>query len=221
MSNRTTQVTDTLYDYILSVSLREPGILAELREETRQATDVPNMQIGPDQGQFMGLLAELMGATRYLEVGTFTGYSALAMALAMADDADIVCCDVSEEFTAIARRYWERAGVAGRIDLRLAPALKTLDALIADGRAGTFDIMFIDADKENYVGYYERGITLVRPGGLIAVDNVLWDGDVADPANKQESTEAIRDLNRLIHTDERVSASLIGVGDGLYLARKR
>lgn len=221
MSNRTIQITDILYDYVLANSLREPDILSELRAETHSATDAPNMQIAPDQGQFMSLLAELIGAKRYLEVGTFTGYSALAMALAMPDDAEIVCCDVSEEYTAIARRYWERAGVAGRIDLRLAPALKTLDALMGEGRAGTFDIMFIDADKENYVGYYERGIELVRTGGLIVVDNVLWSGAVADPANRSESTEAIRDLNRLIHADGRVSASLVGVGDGLYLARKR
>ncbi|MEQ8666197.1 MAG: class I SAM-dependent methyltransferase [Rhodospirillales bacterium] len=221
MSNRTTEVTNELYEYIIANSLREPEILAELRAETRSATDAPNMQIGPDQGQFMGLLAELTGAKRYLEVGTFTGYSALAMAFAMPADAEIVCCDVSEEYTGIARRYWEKAGVADRIDLRLAPALKTLDGLIDEGRSGTFDIMFIDADKENYVGYYERGIELIRQGGLIAVDNVLWGGDVADPADTSASTEAIRQLNRTIHADERVSASLVGVGDGLYLARKR
>lgn len=221
MSNRATPVDDRLYDYILSVSLREPDILAELRELTKRTTDMPNMQIGPDQGQFMALLAELTGAVRYLEVGTFTGYSALAIALAMPPEAEIVCCDVSKEYTNIAQRFWQRAGVADRIDLRLAPALDTLDALLADGRANSFDMIFIDADKENYAGYYERGLELVRQGGLIAIDNVLWNGAVADPSDNTEAAVAIRELNRAIHGDDRVSASMIGVGDGLYLARKR
>lgn len=221
MSNRTTPINDTLHDYLLSVSLREPPVLSELREETRRETDAPNMQIGPDQGQFMALLAEITGARRYLEVGTFTGYSALAMALVMPEDATIVCCDVSKAYTDIARRYWARANVSNRMELRLAPALETLDALIDEGLANTFDIMFIDADKENYVGYYERGLTLLCQGGLMAVDNVLWGGDVADADNKTQATIAIRTLNEKIHQDGRVSASMIGVGDGLYLARKR
>ncbi len=220
MAKKTLSLTDALYDYILAVSLREPALLQELREETK-TTDAPMMQISPDQGQFMALLAELTGARRYLEVGTFTGYSALAMALAMPADSEIVCCDVSEEYTAIARRYWTRAGVDDRIDLRLAPAVDTLDALIEEDRTDSFDIMFIDADKANYVNYYERGLRLIRTGGLIVVDNVLWNGSVANAEDRSEDTEAIRTLNATVGADDRVSVSMIGVGDGLFLARKR
>ena len=179
------------------------------------------MQIGPDQGQFMALLVELMGARNTLEVGTFTGYSALAMALALPNDGRLVACDVSEEWTAIGRPYWEEAGVADKIDLRLAPALETLDALLAEGLAGTFDFAFIDADKEGYEAYFERALELIRPGGLIALDNTLWEGKVLDPQVTDVNTEAIRRINTKLARDERVTLSLLPIGDGLTLARKR
>ncbi len=219
MSARTIELTDKVYDYLLANSLREPPLLARLREET---ADMPaaSMQIGPDQGQFMALLVELIGARRTLEVGTFTGYSALVVALALPADGRVVACDISEEFTAVARRYWAEAGVADKIDLRLGPAVETLDALIAEGLSGAFDFMFIDADKQGYDAYYERGLTLLRPGGLIAIDNVLWHGAVADPDRQDEETRAIRALNRKVQADERVSISLVPIGDGLMLARK-
>ena len=220
MSNRTLSMTDALYDYLLAVSSREPEILRRLREETAR---LPNagMQIGPEQGQFMGLLIQLMGARRTLEVGVFTGYSSLAVALALPPDGRIVACDVSEEWTAIARRHWAEAGVAGKIELRLGPAVATLDALLADGQADGFDFAFIDADKENYDNYYERALRLVRPGGLIAIDNVLWSGRVADPEAQGESLAAIRALNAKLHRDERVALSLVPIGDGLTLALRR
>ena len=220
MSNRTLSMTDALYDYLLAVSSREPEILRRLREETAR---LPNagMQIGPEQGQFMALLVQLLGARRTLEVGVFTGYSSLAVALALPPDGRVVACDVSEEWTAIARRYWAEAGVAGKIELRLGPAVGTLDALLADGQADGFDFAFIDADKENYDNYYERALRLVRPGGLIAIDNVLWGGSVADPEAQGESLAAIRALNAKLHRDERVALSLVPIGDGLTLALKR
>jgi caffeoyl-CoA O-methyltransferase len=220
MSNRTLSMTDALYDYLLAVSSREPEILRRLREETAR---LPNagMQIGPEQGQFMGLLIQLMGARRTLEVGVFTGYSSLAVALALPPDGRIVACDVSEEWTAIARHYWAEAGVAGKIELRLGPAVETLDALLAEGQADGYDIAFIDADKENYDNYYERALRLVRPGGLIAIDNVLWSGRVADPEAQGESLAAIRALNAKLHRDERVTLSLVPIGDGLTLALRR
>jgi len=220
MSNRTIDLTDRLYDYLLKVSLRESPLLAELRAETAKLP-MAGMQISPEQGQFMALLAELIGARRALEVGTFTGYSSLVVALAMPADGKLVACDVSEEFTAIARRYWARAGVAAKIDLRLAPALDTLGKLLADGGAGTFDLAFIDADKKEYDGYYEAVLKLLRPGGLLLIDNVLWDGAVADPKKRDSDTLAIRALNKKLHDDKRISLSLIPIGDGLTLARKR
>ena len=194
--------------------------MRRLREETASMEEA-NMQIGPEQGQFMTLLVELMGARNALEVGTFTGYSALAVALGLPDGGCLVACDVSEEWTAIGRRYWEEVGVAHKIDLRLAPALETLDGLLAEGRAGTFDFAFIDADKEGYDAYYERALKLMRTGGLIVLDNTLWEGKVADPAVTDGDTEAIRILNRKLVGDERVTLSLLPVGDGLTLARKR
>ena len=194
--------------------------MRRLREETA-SMEQANMQIGPEQGQFMALLIELIGARSVLEVGTFTGYSALAMAVALPENGALVACDVSEEWTAIGRRYWEEAGVAHKIELRLAPALETLDALLAEGRAGTFDFAFIDADKEGYDAYYERALELVRLGGLIALDNTLWEGKVVDPAATDVDTEAIRAINAKLALDERVTLSLIPVGDGLTLARKR
>jgi predicted O-methyltransferase YrrM len=220
MSNRTIGLSDELYGYLLDASLREPDLLRRLREDTARLTEWSGMQIAPEQGQFMGLLVQLLGARRTLEVGTFTGYSSLAVMLAMPPDGRMVCCDVSEEFTRIARRYWAEAGVADRIDLQLRPAIETLDELIDAGHAGNFDFAFIDADKENYDGYYERALVLLRPGGLVAIDNVLWGGAVADPSNRADSTEAIRRLNRKLAKDRRVTISMVPIGDGLTLARK-
>jgi predicted O-methyltransferase YrrM len=220
MSNRTIGLSDEIYGYLLENSLREPDLLRRLREDTARLTEWSGMQIAPEQGQFMGLLVQLLGARRALEVGTFTGYSSLAVMLAMPKDARMTCCDVSEEFTQIARRYWAEAGVADRIELSLRPAIETLDELIADGNAGGFDFAFIDADKENYDGYYERALVLLRPGGLVAIDNVLWGGAVADPQNRKDSTQAIRRLNRKLVADKRVAISRVPIGDGLTLARK-
>lgn len=209
-----------LYDYVLSVSLREPDILRQLREETAHLPGA-RMQVAPEQGQFMALLVQLLGATKTIEVGVFTGYSSLSVALALPPSGKIVACDVSEESTSVARRYWEAAGVADKIDLRLAPAIETLDQLLAIGQAETFDFAFIDADKANYEGYYERSLQLIRPGGLIAIDNVLWSGQVADPQVQDKQTEAIRALNKKLHDDERVTLSLVPIADGLTLALKR
>lgn len=220
MTRRTEPLTDELYDYLLRVSLREPEILRRLREETGRLENA-RMQIGPEQGQFMALLVELMGARRTLEIGTFTGYSALAVALALPNDGRVIACDVSEEWTAIARRYWAEAGVAHKIDLRLGPALETLEDLLGEGRRDGFDFAFIDADKVNYGAYYEMALELVRPGGLIAIDNTLWGGKLIDPAVTDEDTEAIRRFNAKLESDERVTLSLVPIGDGLSLARRR
>lgn len=220
MSRRSIELSDALYDYILENSLREPDILRRLRAETAGLRGA-GMQIAPEQGQFMALLVQLMGARRCIEVGTFTGYSALAVALALPPDGKIIACDVNEETTAVARRYWQEAGVAERIDLRLAPALETLDTLIAAGGGGTYDFVFIDADKSNYDAYYESALTLLRPGGLIAVDNVLWGGSVIDSTVDDTDTTAIRALNTKIASDQRVSCSMLPVGDGLTLAFKQ
>ena len=220
MPKQSIGLDNQLYNYLLSVSLREPEILLKLRQETASHPR-SGMQISPEQGQFMRLLVQLIGAKKTLEVGVFTGYSSLSVALALPEDGKIIAADVSEEFTAIARRYWQEAGVADKIDLRLAPALETLDALLATGQAETFDFAFIDADKENYDGYYERSLQLVRPGGLIAIDNVLWSGQVADPQNQDERTQALRALNQKLHHDERVTLSLVPIADGLTLAIKR
>ena len=220
MSNRTIDLTDTLYDYLLSVSLRETDLQRRLREETATLT-MARMQISPEQGQFMALIARLVGARRCLEVGVFTGYSSLAVALALPEDGRIVACDVSEEWTSVARRYWAEAGVADRVDLRLAPAIETIDALIAAGGAGTYDLAFIDADKPAYLEYYERVLVLLRPGGLVMTDNTLWSGRVADPEVGDADTVALRHYNEYLHRDSRVDLSLVPIGDGLTLARKR
>ena len=217
---RNITLTDPLYRYLVDHSVREPEVLRELRAETAKLP-MAGMQIGADQGQFMGLLARLIGAKRCVEVGVFTGYSALAVALALPPDGRIVACDVSQEWTDIARRYWKKAGVDGKIDLRLAKAIRTLDQLIAEGGAGRYDFAFIDADKGNYLAYYERCLRLLRAGGLIAVDNTLWSGDVADPANTQPDTVALRAFNDALHADDRVDIALLPLGDGLTLARKR
>jgi predicted O-methyltransferase YrrM len=217
---RNVQLTDTLYRYLLEHSVREPAVLHELHDETA-ALPMAGMQIGADQGQLMALLVKLLGARRCIEVGVFTGYSSLAVALALPPDGRIIACDVSEEWTAIARRYWKKAGVDAKIDLRLGPAIATLDALIAEGQSGRFDFAFIDADKGNYLEYYERCLALLRPGGLIAADNTLWSGDVADAANQKPDTVALRTFNDALHRDERVDIALLPIGDGLTLARKR
>ena len=219
MSNRSIALTDSLYDYLLSVSLREPPLLLQLREETA-ALPTRSMQIAPEQGQFMGLLLRLMGARLCLEVGVYTGYSSLAAALALPDDGRIVACDVSEEWTSMARRYWRAAGVEHKIDLRLAPAVQTLDGLVAAGQAGRYDVAFIDADKGSYLAYYERALLLLRSGGLILVDNTLWSGRVADPEFADADTVALRHFNEVLHGDARVELSLVPIGDGLTLARK-
>ncbi|MFV1996742.1 MAG: class I SAM-dependent methyltransferase [Acidiferrobacterales bacterium] len=218
MSKKTLPLNDRLYDYLLSVSLRETPLLKQLREET-DGLEAAAMQISADQGQFMALLIKLINAHRVIEIGTFTGYSALVMAQALPKDGRIVCCDTSTEWTDIAKRYWTEAGTSNKIDLRLAPALETLDALVADGHENTFDFAFIDADKVNMTNYYERCLQLIRTGGLIAVDNVLWGGDVVDPENQKEDTVAIREFNEQLKRDQRVDLSLVPIGDGLTLAR--
>ncbi len=220
MSNRTISMTDGLYQYLLQVSLREPPILQRLRAETAQHPK-HGMQISPEQGQFMRLLVRMLGASRCIEVGVFTGYSSLSVALALADDGHIIACDVSAEYTTVARRYWHEAGVEKRITLHLAPALETLDALLKRGEQGRYDFAFIDADKGNYLNYYERIIRLLRPGGVIAVDNVLWDGAVIDKKDKSKDTVAIREFNAALHRDQRIELSMVPIGDGLTLARKR
>lgn len=220
MSNQTLGLQPQLYDYLKSISLREPEILVQLRQETAQHP-MASMQIAPEQGQFMALLVQLIAAKKTLEVGVFTGYSALAVALALPPEGRIVACDVNEEYTAIAQRYWQQAGVADKIDLHLAPALETLDRLLANGAANSFDFAFIDADKSNYDAYYERALQLIRPSGLIAIDNVLWSGRVADPTVSDNRTEKIRALNQKLHHDPRVTISLVPIADGLTLAMKR
>ena len=215
------RLQSSLYDYLLTTSLREPAILSRLRQETAQHPH-GRMQIAPDQGQFMALLLRLMGAKKVLEIGTFTGYSSLWMALALPPDGTITACDVSEDYTAIARRYWQAAGVADKITLHLAPAIDTLNTLLANGQADTFDFAFIDADKVNYRHYYEKSLALLRPGGLIAIDNVLWGGDVADPdITDDPDTIALRNLNQTLHQDERIDLSMLAIADGLTLALKR
>ncbi|HEY9847160.1 MAG TPA: class I SAM-dependent methyltransferase [Candidatus Caenarcaniphilales bacterium] len=219
MSTKTFTLSDRLYDYYLSVSSREPEILQQLRAETAQHP-LAAMQVSPEQGQFMALLIQLMGATKTLEIGTFTGYSSLWVALALPACGKIVACDVSEEWTSVARRYWQQAGVAEKIDLRLAPALATLEQLLATEQTNSFDFAFIDADKENYLQYFELSLQLIRPGGLIAIDNVLWSGRVAEPQVQDKSTTALRAFNQKLHHDQRISLSLIPIGDGLTLALK-
>ncbi len=221
MSTRTIAMTEAVYAYFQSASLREPELLRRLRDETRALGDSARMQICPEQGQLMALLARLTGARRILEIGTFTGYSALALALALPEDGRIVACDLSADWTAVARRYWAEAGVAGRIELRLAPALETLAALRAEGWAGGFDMAFIDADKENCFAYYEQALDLLKSGGLIMIDNTLWGGRVADPEQTDADTVAIRRLNERLRDDTRIDLSMVPIGDGLTLARKR
>jgi caffeoyl-CoA O-methyltransferase len=220
MSARNAFLPDRIQHYIDGTTLRDLPVLRELREETAA---MPNagMQTGADQVQFLQLLVRLIGARRCIEVGVFTGYSSLGVALALPGDGTIVACDVSEEYTAVGRRYWERAGVAHKIDLRLAPATQTLDQLLQAGEEGRFDFAYIDADKTGYDAYYERCLRLLRRNGLITIDNVLWSGDVADPDSREADTLALRALNEKIGRDERVDASLLPIGDGLMVVRKR
>lgn len=219
MSTKTLPLTESLQAYLLEHSLREPPVLERLRAVTA-ALPNSNMQISPEQGQLMQLLVKLIGARRCIEIGTFTGYSSLAVALALPADARIVACDVNSDWTGIARQFWREAGVESRIDLRLQPALRTLDELQREGVA-PFDFAFIDADKANYLAYYEKLLGLMRPGGLIAVDNTLWSGRVADASDKTDDTKALRAFNDRVHRDERVDLSLLPVGDGLTLLRKK
>lgn len=219
MGKVTIELTDQLYEYMLSVSLRETALQRALRKHTDELENGA-MQISADQGQLMALLLKLMQAKRVIEIGTFTGYSALVMALALPADGKLVACDNNEEWTTIARRYWEQAGVSNKIELHLAPALKTLQMLLDAGEREQFDVAFLDADKVNLRNYYEQCLHLVRPGGLIMIDNVLWSGDVIDASNQTADTRAIRELNIYIHKDIRVDISLVPIGDGLLLARK-
>jgi len=220
MANKTLNLDKALYEYVLDIGLREPEVLRQLRAAT-EAEDMSVMRSAPEQGQFMAMLLKVMSAKRVLEIGTYTGYGTLWMAMGLPDDGEMVTCDISERWTSVARRFWEAAGVTERIRLELHPALETLDALMADGQADTFDFAFIDADKVNYDAYYEACLKLIHSGGLICVDNVLWGGSVIDPANHDESTEAIRAFNRKLKTDERIELSMLPVADGLTLAMKR
>ncbi len=219
MSRRTLQIDDVLHQYLLDHSVREHPAQAALREATASHPHA-GMQIAPEQGQFMALLVKLLGARRALEIGVFTGYSALTVALALPDDGTLLACDISDEYTRIGRPFWQQAGVAHKIELKLAPALQTLDAQLAAGAAGQFDFAFIDADKSSYGTYYERCLLLLRAGGLIAIDNTLWSGSVARPASDAD-TAALQQLNTKLHGDQRVDLSLLPIGDGLTLARKR
>ena len=219
MANRNTPLDESLRDYLVAHSAREHPAQAGLREATRTHAYV-GMQIGPEQAQFLALLVKILGARHAIEVGVFTGYSALTVALALSDDGRLLACDISDEYTRVGRPFWELAGVADKIELKLGPALATLDARIAAGEAGSYDFAFIDADKAGYDAYYERCLVLLRPGGLIAIDNVLWGGSVARPAEDAD-TAALQALNDKIHGDERVDMAMLPLGDGVTLARKR
>jgi len=219
VANRRTAIDDTLYEYIVAHGVREHPAQAALREATRSQPHA-GMQIGPDQGQFLAMLTRVGGFRRAIEVGVFTGYSALSVALAMPDDGYLLACDVSEAYTDVGRPFWVEAAVAHKIDLRIAPAVQTLDAQLAAGAGGSFDFAFIDADKSGYDAYYERCLRLVRPGGLIAIDNVLWGGSVVRAAQDAD-TRALQALNDKIHADERVDVVLLPIGDGVTLARRR
>jgi predicted O-methyltransferase YrrM len=220
VANASIGLSADLHAYLVRVGVREPEVLRRLRDWTAQLPE-HGMQIAPEQGAFMALLVSAIGARRCLEVGTFTGYSSTAVALALPADGRLVCCDVSREWTDIARETWAKAGVADRVELHLGPALKTLDRLLAEGGEGTFDFAFIDADKPSYDGYVERALRLVRPGGMIAIDNVLWSGRVADASVQDESTAAIRSLNQKLAADERADLAMVPIGDGLTLLRVR
>lgn len=220
MSNRTLSIDDRLYDYLLAISVDESELLQQLRAETA-TIEFSVMQISPEQGQFMALLVRLIGAKRALEIGTFTGYSSICIANALLEGGSLVCCDDSEEWTAMAKKYWSLAGIEDRITLELQAASVTLQRLLDEGQAGSFDFVFIDADKQNYSLYFEQSLILLRTGGLMAIDNTLWGGAVADPLNTEPATRAIRRFNDLIKTDTRVVKSLVPIGDGLTLLIKK
>lgn len=220
MSNTSTLDLQALYPYLLAHSVREDSLLQRLQAETAR-DPLARMQIAPEQGQFMELIARLIGARRIIEIGTFTGYSSLCLARALPDDGLLLCCDIDAHWTGIARRYWQEAGLSHRIQLRLAPALDTLDELLRESQHNRFDLVFIDADKENYDAYYERSLQLVRPGGLIMFDNMLWSGRVADERVQDIDTVALRALNLKLKGDDRVDISLLPMADGITLARKR
>jgi caffeoyl-CoA O-methyltransferase len=220
MSRRTLTLDDPLYEYLLANSLRETSEQAALREATRTWPRA-GMQISPEQGQLLALLLRLIGARRAIEIGVFTGYSALTAALALPADGHLLACDISDSDTRLGLPYWQSAGVAGKIEFVVAPAQQTLRARLAAGQSGTYDFAFIDADKTGYDDYYELCLKLIRPGGLVAIDNVLWGGSVARPADRDVATEALQKLNAKIHADERVDLSLLPIADGLTLARKR
>ena len=219
MSTATIILDEKLREYLLHVSVKESEILRELREETAQM-EYSAMQISPEQGAFMSFLVELIQAKRTLEIGVFTGYSALVVAMALPEDGIVTACDVSEEWANVGMKYWKKAQVEDKIDLRIAPALKTLDQLLSKGKQGTYDFAFIDADKIEYQGYFDKSLELLRIGGLIAIDNVLWGGSVIDDSIQDSSTKAIRKFNKKLYQDERVSISMVPIGDGLTLARK-
>lgn len=219
MSNQTLGLSPQLYNYFQSISLREPEVLTQLRQETARQP-LSNMQIAPEQGQFMAFLIKLIGAKKTLEVGVFTGYSSLVVALALPENGEVIACDVDEEYTQIARTYWEKAGVSHKIKLHLAPAVLTLENLLTKGEENSFDFAFIDADKSNYDIYYEQALKLVRVGGVIAIDNVLWDGKVADSQVQDNRTQTIRRLNEKLHQDTRILLSVVPIADGLTLAMK-
>ncbi len=219
MANRSIGLNADLYNYLLNNGLREPEILRQLRTAT-EGEELSVMRSAPEQGQFMALLLRLMGAKRVLEIGTYTGYATLWMALALPEDGRIVSCDVSEQWTTVGQSHWAAAGVAGKIDLYLQPALETLQTLLNTGEHETFDFAFIDADKINYSAYFEACLQLIRPGGLIVVDNVLWGGSVIDADNHEESTEAIRAFNQQLRTDSRIELNMLPIADGITLAMK-
>ncbi len=219
MSNRTLSIDDRTYDYLCDVSINEPDLLRQLREETAQL-EYSVMQISPEQGQFMSLLIKMMAAKRAIEIGTFTGYSSICVASAMPEDGRLICCDISPQWTSIAEKYWALAGLEEKIELYTQPAEQTLQKLLDDGAENTFDFIFIDADKQNYISYYEMALRLLRKGGIIAVDNTLWSGAVADPDNIEPGTRAIRRFNDMLKEDRRVSSSLLTIGDGLTLILK-
>jgi len=220
LSNRTLSIDDGIYNYLCDVSINEPELLRQLREETAQKVDYSVMQISPEQGQFMSLLIKLMGAKRALEIGTYTGYSSICVAGAMPEDGRLICCDISPQWTDIAEKYWARAGLENKIELYSQPAVQTLQKLLDDGAESSFDFIFIDADKQNYIMYYEMALRLLKKGGMVAVDNTLWSGAVADPENTEPGTRAIRRFNDMIKQDDRVSQSLLTIGDGLTLILK-
>ena len=222
MSNETLMLTPQVYDYLVRQGVREPSVLRNLREATaRQVGAAAGMQIAPEQGAFMAMLVSLIGARKTLDVGAFTGYSAAAVALALPDDGTVVACDISDKWSGLARKYWDKAGVADKIDLRIAPATQTMDALVDASEGGTFDFIFLDAEKTEYEAYYKRALVLARPGGLIAVDNVLWSGRVADDTVMDADTVAIRVFNEMVRHDDRVTLSMVPIADGLTLAQKK